>query len=258
MRGGKPSTELDNLARGLGSAEDPYQIKDLISRSVNELAEEVKKQIRYSAVSMLQAGRIFMAIKKKLGHGEWEDFAAERRWSWNYVRASMKLLEVVVKFPQSLHLPSGLATKNLLRLPMPKIEAALEDLPPEAVKKLTPWDLENIYNKKRLEDSKARPPKGKPLSDEEIARIQADLARRKQDAAWENVFRLWTNAVGALGQLADAAEKIDMHERHYDEIFKRDMLAPLATQFDRLVHKWRPIEEIQKRAEVIERPSFAH
>ncbi|OGS05708.1 MAG: hypothetical protein A3G41_08840 [Elusimicrobia bacterium RIFCSPLOWO2_12_FULL_59_9] len=164
MRGlRKPSTELENLAEGLGSAEDPYYLKPLADKSPPELAELVRTEIRYSALFMIRAGRIFMAIKKKLGHGEWEDFVHKQHWSWNYVRCSMKLLEVVAKFPQALHLPGGRTTERFLQLPSPEIESFLEDLPPEAVKKLTPWDLERIYEKKRGENIKAgrkpKPPK---------------------------------------------------------------------------------------------------
>lgn len=259
MRGAKkPSTELENLAAGLGNAEDPYLIKELLLRKVSELADEVRSEIRYSAISMLRAGRYFMAIKKKLGHGKWEDFVYEQKWNWNYVRAAMKLLEVVAKFPQVTHLPSGRTTDRLLNLPMPKIEAVMEDLPPEAVKKLTPWDLERIYKRQKLEDAKSRPKK--PLTPEQEKRLQEVNERYqkdKLDKPWMEVNSLWAAAVGTIGRLADAAEKIEMEEHHYDEVFKRDMLAPISREFDRLVHKWRPIEEIQKRATVMQRPSFA-
>lgn len=259
MRGArKPSTELENLAAGLGNAGDPYFLKPLEKATTHDLAEAVKGEIRYSAVSMIRAGRYFMAIKKKLGHGAWEDFVFDQHWSWNYVRASMKLLEVAAKFPQVLHLPDGRVVDKLLHLPPPEIESFLADLPPAAIKKLTPWDLEKIYHDKHLENSKSRPKK--PLTPEQRAKLDAVNERYqkdKLDKPWMEINRLWAEAVGAMGLLADAAEKIEMQERHYDEVFKRDMLAPILREFDRLVHKWRPIEEIQKRAEVMERPSFA-
>ena len=253
---GKSTTELDTLAKGLGSAEDPYYLKPLADKSIDELAELARVEIRYSALSMVRAGRIFMAIKQRVGHGGFEALFHKYDWRPQYVRFSIKLVEVVARFPQAMHLAGGRITAQLLRLPMPKIEALLEDLPPEAVKKLSPWDLAEIHRKKTDEEARSKPRKN-PLSAEEAARIMEDLKKRRADAAWENVFNLWSNAIGAINQLAEAAEKIEMEERHYDEIFKRDMIAPLMRPLDKLIRKWRPIEEVQKRATVVERPSFA-
>src|SRR5687768_12335553 len=164
MRGRKQDTELEQLEAGLGAAEDPYMIKELIARPTEDLAAEVRKEIRYSALSMLRAGRIFMAIKSQLKHGGWEPFVAQQRWSWQYVRCCMKLVEVASKFPQAVHLPSGRVVQQLLHLPAPRVEEIFTELPAEAIEKLTPWDLEKIYNKKKLE----KPKKEKPKTDREV------------------------------------------------------------------------------------------
>ncbi|MGE0680015.1 MAG: hypothetical protein AB7P69_03755 [Candidatus Binatia bacterium] len=160
MRGRKPTTELMEMDQGLKNAEDPYLIKDLLARDVEELADEVRKEILYSVIAMVRAGRYFMAIKKQLGHGEWEQFVLDHGWSFHYVRGCLKLLEVVAKFPQALHLPGGRVTDRLLYLPMPKIEQVLDQLPPQAVKQLTPWDLQKIYDEKKTR--KEAVPKGLP------------------------------------------------------------------------------------------------
>jgi len=253
---GKSKTELDSLAEGLGNAEDPYFIKPLEEKTLPELVDLVRGEIRYTALSMVRAGRYFMAIKKKVGHGQFEELFLKCHWSPSYVRLSMKLVEVVARFPQALYLPGGLATKNLLRLPMPKIEAVLNELPPEAVKKFTPWDLEKIHRDKTTEEKNSQPRK-KSLPPEEAARIMDDFKRRQADKAWFEVDNLWSKAVGALNQLNTAAQKIEMEEKHYDDVFNRDMLRALMAPLEELIRKWHPIEEVEKRAEVMKRPSFA-
>lgn len=260
MRGlRKPSTELDNLSAGLGSAEDPYCLQPLAERSLEELAEEVHTEVRYSALSMLRAGRCLMAIKKRLGHGTWEEFVQERHWSWNYVRASMKLLEVVARFPHLVHLPSGTVAARLLRLSLPKIEEVVDGLPPEAIKKLTPWDLERIYHQQKLEDSKLRgrkkrTPEQETALREEAARIKAEM---EADPGWIKIMGLWSEAIGALAKLADALGKFELQEKHYDQVFDRDMQAPLQRELDRIRERWRPIDEVRRHATIMERPSFA-
>jgi len=164
----RQSTELEHLEAGLGSAEDPYQIQELLLKEIEDLVEEVRREIRYSTISMIRAGRIFMAIKTKLPRGQWESFGYEQRWSWEYVRCSLKLLEVAARFPQALHLPPGRATQRLLRLSSPMISEIFDDLPPESIKKLTPWDIELIYDRLRQENRRARPRKPRPRIEGEI------------------------------------------------------------------------------------------
>src|SRR5258706_6103148 len=149
MRGKKQGTELQQLEAGLGAVEDPYMIKELLALPTETLVSLVQREIRYSAFSMLRAGQLFYALKEKAGHGNCEEFVLEHRWSWEYVRCSMKLIEVAIRFPQAAHLPSGHALQRVLHLPAPRIEEIFTDLSPEAIEKLTPWDLENIYNKKK-------------------------------------------------------------------------------------------------------------
>ncbi|HWP58991.1 MAG TPA: hypothetical protein VNL14_13950 [Candidatus Acidoferrales bacterium] len=243
MRGKKSGTELETLSRGLGSAEDPYQLKELLQRGVDDLAQEVEKRIRYTAAEMVTQGRYFMAIKEQLKHGEWEPFIQKRKWSPFYVRTCMRLLEVAARFPQALHLPPGRVTDRLLNLPMPKIETILAETPPEAVKKLTPWDLEKIYNDKKLEKSRSKPKKQK--------QIQAPAGL--EDEKWTAFTLLYTEALTALTQLADAEIKPEW----YDRIFDLEMVKKLGAVYTRLIAKMHPVEEVRKRAEVRHAPGFA-
>ena len=185
-RGKQPGTELEHLAAGPGQAADPYMLSDRMALDVAELAAGARGEMRYTALTMIRAGRYYMAIKKKLGHGEWEAFVVEQHWSWNYVRASMKLLEVAARFPQLLHLPAGKTTHSLLRLPMPQISAVMEELPPKAVDKLTPWDLENIYRDKIAKDQKPKPKKDFP----DVAPSELDSLAAKAQSALLQIYDL--------------------------------------------------------------------
>jgi len=205
-RGKKPTTELEHLAAGLGQAEDPYLIKELLGLRIEDLAAEMDKEMRYTAVSLIRAGRFCMAMKKKLGHGHWEDYVTAKRWSPSYVRLSMKLLEVVARFPQLMHLPPGRVTDRLLNLPMPKIEEAIGDLPPEAVKKLTPWDLEEIYQRKAVENQKA---KRNPKAPSREVELPSELT---------NLVNQVTSALNRLIEYAIPAKERDICERYLREI----------------------------------------
>ena len=260
MRGQK-SKELAKLEEGLAQSKD---LTDIISslqpQSAHQLFSKALYYTKWTGFMMSVAGIYFLALKEKTGYGSFKKYLGDHRFLYHHAWECMKAAHVVSRHELFGKLRSSHSFRKLLSLPEPdqdKLAAELKEIPTDRLDEMLPSLIQKRYDEIRDEERKARPHKGKPLSDEEVARLQADLARRKQDGAWENVFRLWTDAVGALGQLADAAEKVDMQERHFDEVFKRNMMAPLATQFDRLVHKWRPIEEIQKRAEVIERPSFA-
>jgi len=46
----RQSTELEHLEAGLGSAEDPYQIQELLLKEIEDLVEEVRREIRYSTI----------------------------------------------------------------------------------------------------------------------------------------------------------------------------------------------------------------
>ena len=263
MRGKQPG-ELESLEAGLADIGDgtgliPDAVKaDLEQKSAKELLDLAQLGDRLEDAVKIRSGWIYLMLKQKVGHKHFKKYLEEHHVRYFKAWECMCFARAAARHPALTGKLIGRSLRSVLALPEPeihKIEEQITGIPAEEAAKLTRRWIEKEY--REIQKEKARPRRGKPLSDEEIARIQADLARRKQDAAWENVFRLWTDAVGALGQLADAAEKIDMQERHFDEVFKRNMMAPLAAQFDRLVHKWRPIEEIQKRAEVIERPSFA-
>src|SRR5690242_13449129 len=144
MRGRPKSAELEELNSGLAAAEDPYMFKDLLARPLEENVDEVNRQIRYSAISMLRAGQLFMVIKHQVraAKASWETFVDEQHWSWEYVRCSMKFIEVVALFPQAMNLPGGRVVHKMLHLPAPQLEEIFTDLPPEAIEKLTPWDIE--------------------------------------------------------------------------------------------------------------------
>lgn len=244
----KPSTELDTLAAGLGQIEDPYFLKPLEKETTQGLAEAVKREIRYSAVSMIRAGRYFMAIKKRLGHGEWEKFVIAERWSWAYVRASMKLLEVAAHFPQALHLADGRMVQRVLYLPAPEIESFLGDLSPDAVKKLTPWDIERIYDAKRDELRKTHRKK-KPIDPAILAQIEQDL----KDAEWKVFIDAYDAATRAINELAAVKVKPEW----YDRIFDRLLLKKLGRVYEKVSKSLHPVEEVLKRREIVHVRGFA-
>lgn len=171
MRGKLTKTEIENATIGevWDQMSDPYQLKELAVVSTEELAQKIERQMRYTAATMVQCGRFLYAIKERLGHGEWEPFVQARQWSWVYVRGCMKFVDVYVKHPQALYLPPGRATNNLLRLPMAKIDQVLVDLPAEAIKKLTPWELSKIYDEQR----KKGPPS--PAKERQPAELPTEL-----------------------------------------------------------------------------------
>jgi hypothetical protein len=237
----KPRTEVEVLSAALGSVEDPFAIRDLMKRPVDELADEVDAIVRYSAACMLNAGRYYTAIKEKLPHGSWEAFMSERRWSPTYVRGCMNFLEVIVLFPEAIHLPPGRTTKILLQLPMPKIESVLKDAPAETVKNLTPWDLVRISNKHK------KPHKGNDKTKTIVAPEGADEQR------WTDFSLLHSEAIAALAALADA--KID--PRWYDRIFKLELVQKLGKIYSEVVEKMHPVEEVNKRRITKHAPGYA-
>lgn len=185
MRGRK-STEIEVLDKALAAVEDPYRIRDLATVPIEELAAQIDKRVRYTTVEMVNQGRLFMAIKERLDHGEWEPFVIKRKWSMAYVRGCMKMLEIVAKFPAVLHLAPGTVTNRLLNMSAPKVDELLGDASEDTVKNLTPWDLEKIYL-----DERAKAGKGKP--------------RKQYDAVAEpeSVDDLVMTALGALNQIAE-------------------------------------------------------
>lgn len=245
----KPSTELATLEAGLGQAEDPYMLKDLLPFTLIELAELVRKQVRYSAITMIRAGQVFMAIKKKLGHGKWEDFVIDQHWSWAYIRASMKLLEVAARFPQTLHITPGRATDRMLNLPMAQIETLFEDMSPKAIKKLTPWDIERIYNKQKLEESKNRARRKKEIDPAILAQIEKD----RSDAEWMVFLDAYDAATNALGALSTVKVKPEW----YDRIFDRLLLKKLGRVYEKVSKSLHPVEEVLKRREIVHVRGFA-
>lgn len=161
MRRKSQKNETEIMRQALDEVEDPYQIRVLATVPIEELAQKIERQMRYTAASMVQCGCFLYAIKERLDHGEWEPFVQARQWSWNYVRGCMKLVDVVAKYPQALHLPPGRVTNQLLHLPMSKIDEVMEALPEATIKKLTPWQLTEIYEDKKRE--------GRPVVEKEYA-----------------------------------------------------------------------------------------
>jgi len=245
----KASTELDQLAAGLGNAEDPYYIKPFAKKSLDELAELARQEIKYSTLSMLKAGRYFIAIKARLDHGQWIDFVVKKqRWSMSYVRASMKLLEVAARFPNAMHLPSGRTLDRLLHLPPPIQSDVLEGLSPEAIRKLTPWDIERIYDAKRDEMRKTNRRKKKvdpALLDQE--------KREREEKEWAEFDDAYNAATNALNELA--AVKIKPEWR--DRIFDRELLKKLGRVYEKVSKSLAPVEEVLKRREIVHVAGFA-
>jgi hypothetical protein len=244
----KPSTELQVLEAGLGQVEDPYMLKDLLPFTLIELAELVRKQVRYSAFTMIRAGQVFMAIKKKLGHGEWEKFVIDQHWSWAYVRASMKLLEVAARFPQTLHIAPGRATDRMLHLPMAQIETLFEDMTPEAIKKLTPWDIERIYDAKRDELRKTHRTK-KPIDPS----ILDQEKKEREEAEWAEFMDIYGAADKAIHKLS----LVKIKPEWFDRIFKHLLIKKLGRTWDRMAKNINPVEEVLKRAEIVHVRGFA-
>ena len=184
MRGRK-STEMEILDKALATVEDPYRIKDLLAVPLDELVKEVDRRIRYTSVEMVNQGRLFAAIKERVGHGKWEQFVIDQKWAPSYVRGCMRMLEVVAKFPQAIYLPPGRVTDRLLHLPAPQIDAVLADASEEAVRRLTPWDIEAAHQKIDAEAGKGNK-----------TRKQYEVVAKP-----EPVDELVMTALGALNQI---------------------------------------------------------
>jgi hypothetical protein len=158
-RGRKPS-ENEQLETGLATVEDPYGLADLRTHTVDELLNAVRHEIRYAVVAMCRAGRLFMALKEKVSHGQWETFLDSQHIPRSYARGCMKIPELLVRYPKAVHLPPGKAAERLLRSSMSRIESILADLPEAAIKMLTPWDLADIYDKEKLKEKGPKNYKG--------------------------------------------------------------------------------------------------
>lgn len=259
---GRRGEELGKLEQGLANARELHDlIGQLQSRPPARLFESARYYSQWTGFHMSIAGIYFLALKERVGHGNFKKYLAERRFRYFFAWECMKAAHVVSRHELFGKLRSSRAFRSLIALPEPEQDALvkeLKDIPSDRLGDLLPTLIQKRYDEIRQEEQKARPKKR--LTEEEEKRLQEineRYQRDKLDTAWMEINRLWAVAVGAIGRLADAAEKIEMQERHYDEVFKRDMLAPISREFDRLVHKWRPIEEIQKRSPVMERPSFA-
>ena len=210
MTRGRQPTETEELDSGLSTIEDPYQINDLLTRDVDELANEFNREILYSVVAMVKAGRLAMAIKTKLPHGEWEDFMAAHQWSFDYVRGCLKILEVVSKYPQAVHLPPGRATQRLLHSPLSRIDAVLAELPEKALKNLTPWDIHLAYAKHKLAE-------GKTWVGKDHGPVEPPSELHKLYAKATSILRLIADLKISRGEFDDSrvfAHKLDREWQH--------------------------------------------
>lgn len=199
---GKKSTEVEVLDKAFSAVEDPYRIKDLAAVPLDDLVAEVDRRIRYTSVEMVNQGRLFAAIKDRLKHGEWEPFVVAHKWAPSYVRGCMRMLEIVAKFPQAIHLPPGRVTDRLLHLPAPQVDAVLAEASDEAVRNLTPWDLEKAHQK-----------------------IDAASGKHKrtkvyEDAEPESVDSLVMDALSALNQIAELDLKRGKKEKLRDSLLQ--------------------------------------
>lgn len=210
-RGRKP-TENEQLATGLATIEDPYGLADLRTHSVEELLNAVRHEIRYAVVAMCRAGRLFMALKEKIPHGQWEMFLDSQHIPRSYARGCMKIVELVARYPKAVHLPPGETTNRLLNSSMAKIDAVLGGLPEAAIKLLTPWDLARVYDAEKLKEKGAQVltrqpyPGGEPTALDKLyitalstLRLIADLeiapGEHAQAHAYADVLRLaWDHA----------------------------------------------------------------
>jgi hypothetical protein len=197
MRGRKPSTELEELAAGLSTVEDPFSIGELLKEGLENLVQHVDRRMRLTALDMVDQGRYLHAIKELTPHGEWERLVAERRWGWEYVHCCMKLVKVVAVFPQAIHLPPGRATSLFLRLPRSEIGQILDGLSPETLSKLTVWDLKKIHQTKKIEAAKSRRPKPKPPGKEITAPSKLSMLAARALSALNLISELEIPAVEA-------------------------------------------------------------
>jgi hypothetical protein len=247
----KAQQELAQISAGLSSVEDPYGIKDLLPLSIEELAEGFRREYLYSGISMLNAGRYCMAIKEKLPFGKWEEFVAQQRWNWEFVRSSMRLLELYPEFPSVIQLPPGRSLHQLLHLSRPQARGILTEITPEVIETLTSWDLLKICKQKRAEKRKpGKPPK--PLPPEMIERIAQDQRareREREEAEWAALQDRWSQAFTALGELVQYANTHEIRAEWFDRIFRYEMVAQLGRLFDEVVRVLHPVEEVLRHEE---------
>lgn len=239
MRGRKP-TELETLNTSLATVEDPYNLAELRTHSVEELLNALRGEFLYTVVTMGRAGRLLMALKEKTPHGHWEALLDSQHIPRGYARGCMKVVEVVARYPQAIHLPPGRATQQLLYSSMAKIDAVLSGLPEAAVRMLTPWDLALVYDREKLKERRKqaqatpRPPR-KPLP-------QIDMPLEETPFG-----QAYYTALSALGALV----AVEIPASEYDRIFRRGLLPKLARVWDAVIEHLHPIEEIHRHAEII-------
>lgn len=213
QRGRKPDpqNELAELTQGLTMAEDPYGLAELREHSLEDLLNAVRQEIRYAVVAMARSGRIFHAMKEKVGHGDWLDFLDKHHIPRSYARGCMKVVDVLVIYPKAAHLPAGDVTHRLLNSSMAKIDVVLSALPVAAIKQLTPWQLEEIY---RVEEEKQKKPGSKkdivlpPVDVTELALLVTECLRAlKKIEVYEIPKELYAKAKADCARLSAAWDR---------------------------------------------------
>lgn len=199
QRGRKPS-ENEELERGLATVEDPYGLADLRTHSLEDLLNAVRHEIRYAVVAMARAGRVFYAMKEKIEFGEWLPFLDRHAIPRSYARGCMKVVDVLVQYPKAIHLPPGETTNRLLNSSMAKIDAVLSALPAAAIKQLTPWQLQEIYEAESGKTKKYEQKK-----------------RHVPEVNLTELVKLVTKCLGAMHELADYVVPSELYAKAKDE-----------------------------------------
>ncbi len=251
---------LRNVEGGLDfiPVEVEATLKDL---GLDELHRLFRVGCSMACVLMAQKGWVLMMIKRKVGFGNFKDHLRAQRFDYTYATMCMNVARAIAKHPALANIGDVKVLRRIAYLPdQTQAEIEVELNVPENVfengklvkrnrhwKDLRPWVLLRIASDLREQAKKPR----KKLT------VDPDLGKDEMaDKPWMDLCKLFNKAVGAMNLLADAADNLEMRPEYFDRIFERNMLRALMAPGDKLIRKWHPIEEVEKRAEIIHAPGI--
>ncbi len=249
---GRNSKELEKLEAGLAQSKNLTEIISALQpQSAHHLYLKALYYTKWTGFMMAVAGIYFLALKEKIGHGNFKKYLVEERFP--YVRAweCMKAAHVVSRHELFGKLRSSRPFRNLLMLPEPdqdRLAAELKEMPADRLDDLLPSLIQKRYDEIRREEQATRPRKSKVTPE-----IAEQAKRDFDDKEWLGFVGAWAAACAALGKLAKYPIKEEWRER----IFDGEFLGKMGVIYGDVAAHLHPVDEVLKRAERQERASFA-
>lgn len=254
---GRSGGELIELERGLANAKELHDlISQLQSQPPARLFQSARYYTQWTGFHMSIAGIYFLALKEKVGHGNFKKYLGEKQFRYMFAWECMKAAHVVSRHELFGKLRSSRAFRQLISLPEPHQGALaneLRDIPADRLDDLMPDLIQKRYDEIREAEMSGRRKKRDP---ERLAKINAQIKAESADEKWMEFCRQWGECRSAMGRFSKYLDDVEIEADWYDRIFGQELLEQLGGVYGKIASRMHPIEEIQKRAEIIEAPGY--